>query len=234
MVELPPYKLVYETLRKEISEGVYASGDLLPSEHTLCARFDVARPTLRKALNQLVSDGFIYKRQGKGSVIKGTPKGIGILSLSGTTSAFGGHVRTEVLQKPQHRSWTEAFSFPVSAQERAVGCIYFERLRFVNDVPLLLDITMLPNYHLPDFDGIDFENASLFEILRRHYQIEVTGGTQQLFAIKANKRMQELLGVKYGAPVLQLNRKIETTRAGYCFYSQLFCVTGDYGLIGNF
>ena len=59
-----------------------------------------------------------------------------------------------------------------------------------------------PNY--------DLENRSLFDSLRSRYQIAVTGGTQQLFAIRADKRLQEYLGVRAGHPILQLNRKIET------------------------
>ena len=89
MVELPRYKQVYETLRRHIADGVYSAGDLLPSEHELSIVHHVARPTVRRALDQLVADGFILKHQGKGSIVKGAPKGIGILSLSGTTSAVG-------------------------------------------------------------------------------------------------------------------------------------------------
>lgn len=235
MVELPHYKRVYEELRRQIAEAHYLSGDLLPSEHDLSARFGVARPTVRKALEQLVEDGFIVKKQGKGSIVKGAPKGIGILSLSGTTSAVGeDNISTRIILKPEFRAWTEAFSFPVSEEEQQVGCIYFERLRFLNGAPVFLDLTMLPNQNLPNFASYDLENASLFDFLRKKYQIEVTGGTQQLFAIRADTFLQEHLRVNAGYPILQLNRKIETSRPGFFIYSQLFCVTRGYGLIGTF
>ena len=187
----------------------------MPSEHELCARFSVARPTVRKALDQLVSDGFIFKHQGKGSIVKGAPKGIGILSISGTSAAVGS-------------------SFPVEEWERRAGCIYFERLRLLDGVPVFFDITMLPNVGLPRFLNYDLENRSLFDSLRSQYQITVTGGTQQLFAIRADKRLQEYLGVRAGHPILQLNRKIETSRPGFHIYSQVFCATQGYGLIGTF
>lgn len=158
---------------------------LLPSEHELCARFSVARPTVRKALDQLVSDGFIFKHQGKGSIVKGAPKGIGILSISGTSAAVGSpNFSTHIILKPELRTWTEAFSFPVEEWERRAGCIYFERLRLLDGVPVFFDITMLPNVGLPRFLNYDLENRSLFDSLRSQYQITVTGGTQQLFAIR--------------------------------------------------
>lgn len=235
MTELPPYKQVYETLRKHIADGAYVPGDLLPSENELSIIHGVARPTVRKALDQLVVDGFIYKHQGKGSIVKGAPKGIGILSVSGTTSALGeDNVRTEIILKPEIRRWNEAFSFPISDYEKELGCIYFERLRILDGQPVFFDITLLPNMNLPRFTSYNLEDMSLFDFLRTKYQIAVTGGTQQLFAIKADKRIQEQLGVKSGHPILQLNRKIETTRAGFHIYSQLFCVTHGYGLTGTF
>ena len=55
---------MYETLRGQIASGEFRPGDLLPSEHDLCRRYRLARPTVRKALDQLVADGFIVKHQG--------------------------------------------------------------------------------------------------------------------------------------------------------------------------
>ena len=112
MVELPRYKQVYETLRRHIADGVYSAGDLLPSEHELSIVHHVARPTVRRALDQLVADGFILKHQGKGSIVKGAPKGIGILSLSGTTSAVGReNFLTHILIKPEvNMRWDASIS----------------------------------------------------------------------------------------------------------------------------
>lgn len=232
---LPRYKTVYEDLRKQIEEGRFVCGDLLPSENELSLLYKVTRPTIRNALERLVSDGFILKQQGKGSIVTGKPKGAGILSLKSTTSAIrGGILRTQIIIKPEIRQWKEAFGYEISPEERETGCIYFERLRLVNNRPVFFDITMLSNHHLPRFLARNLENASLFDILRTNYQIEIKGGTQHIFAIKADKRLQEYFQVKRGHPVLQLNRKIETNRVGFHLYSQVFCNTQEYALFGTF
>ena len=88
-VTIPLHSKVYETLRSHIDEGIYNEGDLLPSENELCAVHRVTRPTIRKALDRLTNEGYIVRRQGKGSIVRGAPKGVGILSLTGTTSAIG-------------------------------------------------------------------------------------------------------------------------------------------------
>ncbi len=89
MVKIPHYRRLYELLRQYIIDGVYKEGDLLPSENELCKLHNLTRPTVRQALDALVRDGFIKKQQGKGSIVNPIPKGIGILSIEGTTSALG-------------------------------------------------------------------------------------------------------------------------------------------------
>jgi len=232
---LPQYKKVYEILRKHIREGLYREGDLLPSENELCSVHNVTRPTVRKALDRLVNEGYIKKQQGKGSIVAGIPKGVGILSLTGTTSAVGSeNLITQIIVKPEIRPWNNAFSFSISEKEKEAGCIYFERLRLVDHKPVFFDITMIPNLNLSRFTSLKFENRSLFDILRTRYQIEVTGGEQKILATTGDEKLQKLFNVSASHPVLQLDRKIETSRIGLFIYSQVFCNTSEYALYGTF
>ncbi|MDP2112696.1 MAG: winged helix-turn-helix domain-containing protein, partial [Bacteroidota bacterium] len=68
--KVPQHKKIYEILRKHILSGVYEEGSLLPSENELCAVHNITRPTVRQALEALVNDGFISKKQGKGSIVR--------------------------------------------------------------------------------------------------------------------------------------------------------------------
>ena len=115
-----------------------------------------------------------------------------------------------------------------------MGCYRIERLRIVNKNPVFYDITMIPNINLPRFTSRNFENRSLFEIMRTSYQIEVTGGEQKLMAITADDKLQEYFKVQVGHPILRLDRKMETSKEGFFFYSQVYCNTADYGLYGTF
>jgi DNA-binding LacI/PurR family transcriptional regulator len=65
----PKYKRIYAQLREALVEGTYSPGNKLPSESELVARFGASRPTVRRALAQLESEGFIDRRMGSGSIV---------------------------------------------------------------------------------------------------------------------------------------------------------------------
>lgn len=233
--EAPQYRRLYELLRGLIEDGSYQYGDLLPSENELCATHHLTRPTVRKALDMLVNESYIIRQQGKGSIVQGKPKGIGILSLTGTTSAIGQHIlTTKIIVKPHIMSWEYAFGYELNDRDKSLGCIHLERLRLINDTPVFYDITLIPNLNLPRFTSRTFENRSLFNILRKHYQIEVKGGEQKIQAITADERIVEHFGVKKNHPILRVDRKLDTNKSGFSFYSQIYCNTENYGLIGRF
>jgi len=235
MNTIPQYKKIYEILRKHIVSGVYEEGCLLPSENELCSVHGITRPTVRQALESLVKDGLIVKKQGKGSIVRKPPQSIGILSIEGTASAIGGeYLKTEILQKPVIRNWGENFAFEISDVERESGCIYLERLRFVDEKPVFYDINHLPNLNLPRFTNRTLENKSLFETLRNHYQILVTGGEQRLKALRCPDNIARLLEIKTGEPVLYLERKMDTNREGFHIYSIIWFNSMHHSIYGRF
>ncbi len=233
--QLPRYRELYEQLRRHIEEGVYGPGDLLPSENELCAVNQVTRPTVRRALDLLANEGFIKKHQGLGSVVQNPPKGIGILSFSGTTSAIGKeNLKTDAIVKPVVMPWPDQFIFDLTDIERESGCIYFERIRYVNEIPVFYDLSYLPNINLTRFTSRNLNNVSLFDILREHYGIEIKGGMQYIEAIPATDNCQKHLGVEPDKPILKLQRKLSTNRLDYYVYSILFCNTEEHSLYGEF
>jgi GntR family transcriptional regulator/GntR family frlABCD operon transcriptional regulator len=235
MVKVPRYRKLYEILRKHIADGVYKEGDILPSENELCATHNITRPTVRHALDALVNDGYIKKHQGKGSIVHALPKGIGILSIAGTTSALGSeNLVTEILVRPYVTYWEDDFFFKLSRMELESGCIYMERLRLFNRKAIFYDKNYLPNINLPRFTSRQFENKLLFDILRTSYHLEVVGGEQKIRAIPADTRISRYLKLEKGHSVLHLERKFETNKPGYNFYSSIYCNTDEQAVYGIF
>lgn len=232
---VPQYRRLYEILRKHINDGVYMEGDLLPSENELCQLYRMTRPTVRQSLAYLANDGYIRKHQGKGSIVQHPIRDIGILSVSGTTSAVGSrNLKTRIIVKPCLMPWPGDFMFPLSELEKESGCIYMERLRLLDKVPIFYDISFIANINLPRITARQFEDRSLFKILREHYHIEIKGGEQRIRAISPTAKIRRFLKLEKNQPVLHLERKIETSVNGLFLYSSIFCNTGKYSIFGRF
>jgi DNA-binding GntR family transcriptional regulator len=232
---IPRYRMLFEILRKHILDGVYSEGDLLPSENELCQLYGMTRPTVRQSLSSLANDGYIIKHQGKGSIVHSRPKEIGILSVSGTTSALGDrNLKTKIIVKPVLMGWPDDFIFQLTELERESGCIYMERLRLLDDLPVFYDITYIANINLPRITARQFENKSLFSILRDAYRIEIKGGEQRIKAIGANQKIGNMLRLKKDQPVLHLERKMTTSNPDLFVYSSIYCNTEKYSIFGRF
>lgn len=67
--KIPSYVPIYNLLCDDIIKGIYKKGTSLPGETTLAAKYGVSRNTLRQALTVLTQDGYIYKKQGKGTIV---------------------------------------------------------------------------------------------------------------------------------------------------------------------
>jgi len=231
----PRYRKLYEILRRHITGNVYREGDLLPSENELCRIYGMTRPTVRQALGCLANDGFIRKHQGKGSIVRKAPLDIGILSVSGTTSAVGSRdLKTRIIVKPVLIPWPDDFMFPLSDLEMESGCIYMERLRLLDDDPIFFDISYIANINLPRLTSRQFEDRSLFAVLREHYGVEIKSGEQRIRAITPSPAVRKYLALRRDQPVLHLERRMETNVNGLFLYSSIFCNTGKYSIFGRF
>jgi GntR family transcriptional regulator len=69
----PAYQRVADDLRHAIATGTYQPGDQLPTLADLNARYGIAVMTARDAIRQLVADGLVVSRQGKGAFVLRQP-----------------------------------------------------------------------------------------------------------------------------------------------------------------
>ena len=101
------YHQIYLVLREQLLEGKFALG--LPGELALMQQFGVARVTVRRALEQLASEGMILREAGRGtrSLVSGasnapTYAGSGLNGISGATGASGSNGATGVRGQRAH------------------------------------------------------------------------------------------------------------------------------------
>ena len=226
------YQIIREDLKLKIQLGEYLVGDLLPSENELCTTFSITRTTARKALDELLKEGFIERKHGKGSVVRERRKSLGLLNVKGFSDAVGENVRTVFLQKPINSKWSSLIHFQVSEAEKKVPCIYFERLRYVGTDAVMLESNWMPDFEMAGIINSEFVEGSFFRTLSRKYSIEIVGSEQELRAEFASKEIAELLQIDPSAPVLHISIKFKTSQSKLNIYSELYCNTEKYP-IGN-
>ncbi len=226
------YSQIYNILKSRIQQGQYGVDSFLPSENVLCATYSITRTTARKALDELLREGFIEKQHGKGSRVKERRQTLGLLTVKGFSEAVGENVKTIFLQKPRVQLWPEELPFPASDSELKTPCISFERLRCVGDSPVVMEIDWLSGMRLKGFENTDFIDGSFFKTLSQKYLIEITGSEQELRALNADEKIAALLKIEPGAPILRISLKFSTSKPDLHIYSYLYCNTENYP-IGN-
>jgi len=251
------YKRVYKDLKNSILNGKYKKDSKLPSENELCESYQTTRVTVRQAFDELIKEGFVYKVHGKGTFVKAEKRSLGLLSFKGFSEIVGeGHqVKTEILQKLTFKPFPLVFFEELSEEEKKIGCIYLERLRFADETPVMLEYTYLPNIEssvgtqrvvssvrtqtrataisssICDAPLID---GSLFKTLQSQFDIEVTGLEQAIRAVESEKYIADLLQIQAKKPILHINRRYTTNKANFFIYSILHCNTDKYAMSNTF
>lgn len=64
------YEIIKNKIEEKIKEGVYKANDKIPSESELCQMYGSSRITVRKALDELVTMGVLYRQQGIGTFVR--------------------------------------------------------------------------------------------------------------------------------------------------------------------
>jgi GntR family transcriptional regulator/GntR family frlABCD operon transcriptional regulator len=233
----PQYKILHNDLKNKILSGKLQEGELLPSENVLCNEYNCTRSTVRKALDGLLNEGYIIKKQGKGSIVHMKRNSLGLLSFRGFSDVLGNKkqkIHSILLQDPILVKWPENFFYSLSKKELSVKTWFISRLRFVEQDPVMLEYTYIPNIKLENFLSMPLVENSLFKTLRSRYHVDIKSVSQDLQAIAASDETASLLKYYPGAPVVHIFRKYHTSRHDLNIYSSLYCNTEKFFLSNEF
>ncbi len=226
----PQYKQLYESLRHQITTGIYKEGDMIPSENELATLHQITRMTVRQALDDLVNEGYICKRKGKGSFVQSRKNAFGTLQFRSKEATETLALTNRTLKKPSIHEWEPSFFYDITEEERRAGCISLKRVILINDKASVVEHLYLPNIHLPGFTMTTFINDSVFETLQQAYHLEITGCEQVVNAIRADGEVAFILGLEEDDPILEVFRRYSTNHDTF-IYSKLLCNTKHFALI---
>jgi GntR family transcriptional regulator len=201
----PKYSRLKETLVALI-RGLDA-GSAIPTERELCDRYGVSRTTVRQALQELVHEGQLYRRQGRGTFVA-PPKLVQTIQLHGHTE----EMEAQGL-RPGSRSLS-ADDVPASPEVAAFfglaagGRVHrIVRVRLVDDEPIALQTVYLDGARFGDVGESLTEWVSLYRLLRDRYDTQIAGGEETVECAAAETETADLLEIDVGAPLLVLHRR---------------------------
>lgn len=199
----PKYIIVKDSIKRMLDRGELEANALLPSERELMESYSVSRITVRRALEELEQEGYLYKVQGKGTFVKGDEMRQDLISITSCTE--------DVLRLGMTPSRKVVGSELIPADKKRQGrlsltegdVVYrLKRIYYADDEPINFTTVYLPHKLFPGIENHDFANNSLYAVLENEYNVKITRAERTLEAVLAYEDVQEYLNIRPGVPLI--------------------------------
>jgi GntR family transcriptional regulator len=205
ILRIPLYIQVREELRDELA--ALAPEAAIPPESRLGERFAVSRITIRRAIDDLVTEGLLVRQQGRGT-FRQTPKLVhelnAITSWTDQLKDLGYVPHTaaqELAEIPAPKKIAQLMQ--IQPDERI---IQLRRTRLANNEPITLMVNYIPSKIVPGFIESGLQTESLYEFLSAHYGLSPTQATDTVETRPASETESERLKIEPWSPVLVVTR----------------------------
>lgn len=199
----PKYFTVKRSIMEMMEAGELRANEALPSERELMETYDVSRITVRRAIEELQREGFVYKIQGKGTFVQGDQKRQNLISITSCTEDVRRHGMTPS-RKVLCKDIIEADKKRQSQLQLPEGSRVFHmaRVYYANDEPINHTTVYLPYRYFPGIEAYDFSQYSLYGVIENDYNVKITRAERVLEAVIAYDEICEHLDVRPGVPLI--------------------------------
>jgi len=200
-IPIPLYYQLIEVIQNYINE--HDDSFPIPTENDLCKIYEISRPTVRQAINELVTEGLIVREKGRGSFInkKKIPQDflLNIISFNDEMQSKGLKPDTKVLAFCSRKPTPEVMK---NLRIKSTDSTYFlSRLRSINGEPIVLVNTYLPSNLTKGILRKNMEKESLYHIIEHDFGYKILRTLRTLEIRKAGKYEASLLNMKEGDPI---------------------------------
>ncbi|OYD06797.1 GntR family transcriptional regulator [Paludifilum halophilum] len=203
---MPIYYQIEEAIKERIDKGEWREGDMIPSEREFSEMYHISRMTVRQAVTNLVSDGYLIRQIGRGTFVarrKIQQKLFGLTSFTEDMKGRGMKPGTRLLDFR-----TVSASGPIAEQLQIPdgGEMYeIKRVRSADDLPMALEITYLSEDLVRGLTEEDVY-GSLYGYVEKELGMTIGYATQELESSVAREAESRTLGIAEGAPLLLIKR----------------------------
>jgi len=201
-------KLYIQLMRislEEIHSGRWLLGQKIPSEEELCKKYSVSRITVRQAINNLVSDGYLIKVQGKGTFVTSVLPVVGLsMKTRLTEEMFGKEVKLgrKILFRGTKEPPPDIKAF-LKTKEKIH---YILSRRTVDGETAYVEEAFIPSSALPHIEKLDIAHGSLYSVLQEKAVKKIFKMTQTIEISEVTGDHAKNLGARAGTPVLVVHR----------------------------
>jgi GntR family transcriptional regulator len=201
--DVPFYKQLKNKILDEIESGKLRHGDKLPSERELAEQYQISRMTARHTLSILEREGVVERRVGAGTFINNNKIQMDFVTFNSFTKNM---LSKGLIPSTQILSIRKLEASPSLAQKlkRTPGemMIAIQRLRSVNETPIAIEESYLPEKICPGLDEIITANDSLYEILEREYGIVLVMAKEYMQVTVSDESESKLLKIRAESPCI--------------------------------
>lgn len=205
------YQVVLEDLQKKIAAGTYEPGSQLPSIEKLCELYGVSKITIKKALDELESRGFISRRRGSGSFVKMFLPQAGPSTQFETSHQMSGF-KTEHEALGQ-KVTTDVHEFSVVLPPREVArrlgmepdqfTYHIIRVRSADGVPSSIEYTYMPIDVIPNLRRKTVDE-SIYRFIEDELGLKIASAHRTVRAVLPTADEREWLHVGANEPLLEV------------------------------
>ena len=205
---IPLYHQLKQRLDARIRSGEWKSGDKIDSENRLMDLFEVSRNTAKKAIEELVQEGTLYRIQRKGTFVS-KPKFEqslgGFYSFSRVLHEKGLNPTDHVLEvKEVEPSATVRAGLQVPKGENVIE---MKRLRCADGEPIMLESSFMTKSVVRDMSILhEVGTSSLYDLLAERFNITVVRAKEAFEPVLIRAGESDLLKTEVGKPALLLER----------------------------
>ena len=209
MKTLTAYQEVKQKITEDLVRGRYPMGQALPAEKDLAKELDVSIGTLRKAVDELVAEGIVVRRQGRGTYVAEH-------DAKRQLYYFFHVVRWDADKKTYPRVETASFGMSQANKEESLklgikeGAPVWRIITslYLEDECVMIDHITLEQKRLKNLTRADFDKreGSIYQLYQMRYGQSVVKTNERLRAGVAGKQMSTWLKLKPDSPVLHIRR----------------------------
>ena len=201
---IPLYFQIAQRIEKAILNGELPAGSRLENEVSLGERLGLSRPTVRRAIQDLVDKGLLVRRRGIGTqVVHGqVTRGVELTSLYEDLSRSGQKPSTKILEYKITKA--DSKMAEKLGVELGSDVIYMRRLRAADNVAVSIMENWLPAEFI-DITEADLNEHGLYQILRAR-GVTIRVAKQKIGARKASTQESTDLGIEKNASLLTMDR----------------------------